>query len=104
MAKNFKSAGNTVTFTAPAGGVVGGVPVVLGSLVVIPAENAAEGTPAVGFIGGCWYLPAAAGLTLGAKVGLLDHQLVAADTANAVPFGKLLSDSVGGYADALLVA
>lgn len=39
--KNFVQSGDTVTFIAPTGGVTSGVPVVVGSLVLIPAFSAA---------------------------------------------------------------
>lgn len=102
MAKNFVQEGHCPEFTAPAGGVTAGVPVVLGTLVVIPLTDAAEGEGFAGRTGGVWSLPCAAGLTLGAKVGWLDGELVAAATAEAVEFGKLITAEAGGYADALL--
>lgn len=40
--KNFVKPGNTLTYTAPSGGVTGGVPVLIGALVVIAAHDAAE--------------------------------------------------------------
>jgi predicted RecA/RadA family phage recombinase len=41
--KNFVQMGDTVTFTAPAGGAASGIPLVVGSLVVVPVLSAAEG-------------------------------------------------------------
>ena len=41
--KNFEQPGNSITIPAPAGGVVSGVPVIVGSLAGIPGTTAAEG-------------------------------------------------------------
>ena len=41
--KNFVQKGDVVTFTAPTGGAAAGIPLVIGSLVVIPVFSAAEG-------------------------------------------------------------
>lgn len=43
--KNFVQPGNTLTMTAPAGGVVSGYPYSHGDLAGIASQNAAEGEP-----------------------------------------------------------
>lgn len=52
--KNFVQAGDYVTFIAPTGGVVSGVPVVVGSLVVIPAFSAAATYECEGAVNGVY--------------------------------------------------
>lgn len=103
MAKNYSGTGDTVTFVAPTGGAVAGVALAVNDLVVMPLQGGPKGTVLVGRTGGAWTMPATAGLKLGAKVGVLNGGLVAAATADAVYCGKLLSDTVGGYAEFLLV-
>lgn len=41
--KNFIAQGDSLTLTAPAGGVTSGEPVVVGGLLVVPKHKAAEG-------------------------------------------------------------
>lgn len=41
--KNFVKPGKNMTFTAPSGGVVSGVPVLIGALLVFPVASAAAG-------------------------------------------------------------
>jgi len=103
MAKNFSSDGSTVSFVAPTGGAVAGQPLALDQLVVMPLSSGPKGTLLVGVTNGAWVVPVAAGLKLGAKVSVLAGALVADGTADSVPFGKLLADELGGYAEALLV-
>ncbi|AMO77498.1 DUF2190 family protein [Pseudomonas citronellolis] len=103
MAKNYVEDGNVLTLIAPAGGVQSGVPAVIGDLVVVPLVDAAAGEPFAGKPGGIWSLPAAAGLAQGAKCSVLDGELVAAATADSVPFGYITEATVAGFASALLV-
>lgn len=104
MTTNFVSTGSTVDFISPAGGTTKGFPVAINDLVVIAnADTTKAGVPLGGWTSGVWSVPAAAGLKQGKKVGYLDGALVAADTANAVYCGKLMSDTVGGFADLLLL-
>ncbi|KAF2406421.1 Predicted phage recombinase, RecA/RadA family [Pseudomonas antarctica] len=103
MAKNYQGAGMQRAFIAPTGGVSSGVPIALGALVVVPLEDAAKGQPFTGVLGGSWLLPSTGALKVGAKVGLLAGGLVADGTADSVPFGKLLADAAGGFAEALLI-
>lgn len=103
MAKNYIQDGNVLTFTAPAGGVASGGLYAVRSLVVVSLHDAAEGEPFAGKPNGVWQVPAAAGLTAGAAVGLMDAQVVAAETEGAVPCGKLASAEAGGYANLLLI-
>ncbi|SDS21141.1 Predicted phage recombinase, RecA/RadA family [Halopseudomonas xinjiangensis] len=103
MAKNYVQDGRVLSFTAPAGGVVSGGLYAIGALVVVAASTAAEGEPFEGHTGGVWNVPAAAGLTAGAAVGLLDGEVVAAATAEAVACGKLATATASGTADLLLI-
>lgn len=104
MAKNYASTGETVSVTATAAaGIAAGVPLVINDLVVMPLQTVPKGGVATCRTVGAWDLPAAAGLKQGQKVSVLDGSLVAPATANAVPFGKLLSDAASGYATALLI-
>ncbi|WP_122423310.1 capsid cement protein [Pseudomonas viridiflava] len=103
MSKNYSSTGDTVTFVAPTGGAVAGVPVALNDLVVVPLQSGAKGAQLVGRTGGAWNVPAAAGLKQGQKVGILNGGLVPAATADAVYCGKLTSEVVGGVAEFLLI-
>lgn len=102
MASNYVSDGNTLTFFAPAN-LKGGVPVLINNLIVVPLHGAAKDSPVVGRLGGVWRVQATDGLKLGQSVSLLGETLVAPDTDKAVPFGKLMSDAAGGYAEALLI-
>lgn len=101
--KTYISNGKTVTFTAKAKTLPGDIVVLGDSLVVIAQDAAAAGQPCVGRTSDEFSVPCAAGLKLGAKVGVLAGALVAAATADAVYFGKLTSDESGGFATALLV-
>ncbi|WP_353979397.1 capsid cement protein [Salinicola endophyticus] len=97
MAKNYNGDGQTVTLPAPAGGVIAGLPVVIGSLVLVPLDNAAEGEDFVGVTGGEWGgIPCDDALALGARVAMLEGEMVAAGTASATaPIGVLTSDPAG---------
>lgn len=105
MAKNFSGAGKSRTFVSPTGGTANGVPVAIGTLMVVPLEDTVKGQPFTGVLDGSWILPVTGALKAGAKVSWLaaSTSLVADGTADAVPFGKLLGDAVGGVADALLI-
>ena len=102
MAKNYVQDGSVLPLIAPAGGVVSGEVVAIGKLVVVAHEDAAEGQPFEGYPCGVWRLPCDAGLTAGAAVGLLNGELVAAATAEAVACGKLVTAESGGYANVRL--
>jgi predicted RecA/RadA family phage recombinase len=55
--KNFVHKGDTLTLTAPDGGVVGGVPIIVGALLVIPIGSAPVGSPFVAVFRGVYNLP-----------------------------------------------
>lgn len=103
MAKNYSGAGVSRTFKSPAGGTKSGVPVAINGMVVVPLEDTVKDQPFTGVLGDAWVLPVTGALKAGVKVSLLAGVLVADGTADAVPFGKLLTDAVGGYAEALLI-
>lgn len=60
---NFIKPGNVLTFTAPGGGVVSGTPVLIGSIVVVPATSAAAGASFEGAVEGVFTLPKTTGAT-----------------------------------------
>lgn len=103
MAKNFVEDGDVLTMIAPAGGVVSGTPVAIGTLVVVPITDAAVGEQFGGKTNGVWSVPVAAGLAAGAAVGILDGEIVAAATAEAISCGKLVTAETGGFADWMLI-
>lgn len=103
MSTNYVNSGKTVTLPAPTGGSLAGIPQVIGDLAVMPLESGAKGTLITYHTDGAWSVPAAAGLKAGAKVSVLTGALVAAGTADSLPYGKLLADTVNGYADVLIV-
>lgn len=59
--KNYIQPGDSLEFTAPAGGVVAGTPVLIGSLVVVPTTTAAAGAKFNGDTEGVFTLPKTAG-------------------------------------------
>jgi len=59
--KNFIHSGETLTLTAPTGGVVGGAPVKIGALVVVPVVSVAQTLPFEGRISGLFSLPSDTG-------------------------------------------
>ena len=59
----FKKPGDVLTFTAPSGGVTVGVPLLIGSLLVVPKGTAAEDAEFEGMITGEHYLPKTTGAT-----------------------------------------
>ncbi|WP_341304723.1 capsid cement protein [Pseudomonas sp. TMP25] len=98
MATNFVQDGNALQLVAPSGGVVSGGLYEFGALVVVAITSAAEGETFTGHPGGVWNVPAATGLTLGAKVSLKAGALVADGTASSTPCGKLVSATADGFA------
>ena len=102
MATNYIQDGNQIELAAPTGGVKAGKPYAIGALVVVALNDAAKDAPFVGVTGGVWEIEAAASLTAGAAVGLLDGELVAAATSGAIPCGYVL-DATGASAKAVRV-
>ena len=103
MATNYIQDGNVLSLVAPTGGVVSGGIYAIGQLVVVAVADAAEGETFAAHTGGVWSVPAAAGLAVGAEVGLLDGEVVAAATASAVACGKLVTATASGVANLLLI-
>ena len=104
MAGNYSGTGKAVTLLSPAGGTLSGCPVAINDMVVMPLETTKEGQQFTAILGDAWMLPVTGALKAGQAVGVLvDGTLVAAETADSVRFGKLLSDASGGYAEALLI-
>jgi predicted RecA/RadA family phage recombinase len=65
MAKNFRQQGSVLTATAPAGGVVSGEGVLIGTCFGVAAYDAPEGSETELNIEGVWSLPKAAGVVSG---------------------------------------
>ena len=103
MAKNYSGTGKSITLISPAGGTTSGVPLVVNDLVMIPLDTTVQGQTVTVMLGDAWRLPVTGALKAGVKVSVLTGTLVAAGTASSVPFGKLLTDAVGGFAEALLI-
>lgn len=57
----FVQEGRALDYIAPAGGVVSGMALLLGTVLVIPGTSAAEGQPFAGSIEGVFTLPCATG-------------------------------------------
>jgi len=70
MARNFIKSGDVLTLTAPSGGVVSGAAYLIGSLLVVAQNTAAQGNEFEGKTTGVFALPKATGQawTQGAKV------------------------------------
>jgi len=102
MATNYVQDGDVLQLTAPAGGVVSGGVYAIDKLVVVAIADAKAGEKFAAKTKGVWSVPATAGLTAGAAVGLKAGVIVAAATEEAVACGKLVTDTVGGFADLLL--
>jgi hypothetical protein len=103
MATNYVSTGDTVTLPAPTGGSVAGIPQVINDLAVMPLQSGPKGTLIVYHTGGAWSVPTDAALKAGMKASVKAGGLVPAVTADSAPYGKLLTDPVGGYAEVLIV-
>lgn len=103
MAKNCVSSGSSISLPAPTGGSIAGVPQVIGTLAVMPLQSGSKGAMITYRTCDTWNVPAAAGLKAGARVSVLNGSLVADGTPDSSPYGKLLSDTLGGFADVLIV-
>jgi len=57
MARTYKQPGDVLPLTAPTGGVTAGTPVLIGGLLVVPQNTAAEGEPFEGMRTGVHTLP-----------------------------------------------
>ena len=68
--KNFVQEGHALDYVAPAGGVVSGEPLLIGTVLVIPAITAPEGAPFSGWIEGVYTLPCATGTVWDLNVAL----------------------------------
>lgn len=63
MSNKYLNPGKIQTFTAPGGGVTVDVPVLIGSLVVMPTHSAAATLPFEGALDGVFTMPKTAGAT-----------------------------------------
>lgn len=59
--RNFIQPGEMLDAVAPSGGVTAGVPVKIGTALLIPSKSAAEGASFAGAHQGCFEVPAATG-------------------------------------------
>jgi len=77
MGRKFLQEGEVMTFTAPSGGVTVDLPVLIGGLLVVPANSVAQGQPFEGATCGVYInMPKAAG-------AWTEGQLVYWDTAQS---------------------
>lgn len=86
MANNFLQPGRLDTFTAPTGGVTTGIPVLIGTMFVVPLVTALAGATFTGEVVGVWNLVKNTGETW------LEGQAVYFDVANA----RMTNDSTSG--------
>ncbi len=68
--KIFVQEGHALDYVAPAGGVVAGVALLIGTVLVIPATTAAEGQVFAGWVEGVYILPCATGTAWAMNVAL----------------------------------
>lgn len=61
MSSNFIQIGDILDFTSPTGGVVAGVPILIGGMVVIPTATVAQTLPFEGRVTGVHTCPKTAG-------------------------------------------
>lgn len=101
---NYLGSDDVVTLVAPGGGVVGGVPVVIGGLVAIPRANANAGDEFAGYLSGVFRLTKATGFVPAAgDVAYWDEadEALNSDTAN-VPIGHYTAEALTGDTTALV--
>lgn len=77
--KNWSSNGDVVTFTAPAGGTISGLPLVVGAMVLVPAFSAAAGYECEGL-----------------TKGVFEVEIPAADTADELALA-FIDPANGGF-------
>lgn len=97
MAKNYHQDGEVLDLIAPAGGVVSGQPVQIGTINAVALVDAAAGEIFAGKVTGVFWLPAAAGLEQGDAVALASGELAEVAEGSAV-FGKIVVATADGVA------
>lgn len=95
--KNFVQEGNVLGFTAPTGGVESGKPVKIGSVVVVPVTDAAEGDTFQGHRCGVFNVATSDTPTEGAKAYLTGSNLITTTASGNTLVGAFVSakDSAG---------
>ena len=100
--KNFVQSGNTITATAPGGGVTSGDGLVIGSLFGIASGDAAEGADVELVMTGVFDLPKKAGdtVTAGAKIywDESDSEATITSGSDAMLIGAAIAAAGGGAA------
>jgi predicted RecA/RadA family phage recombinase len=86
---------------APSGGVTSGVPVMIGTQLVIPIDSAAEGAVFEGEIRGVYFIEKTTGAGTGAAAGVKCYWTTAASKVSALPAGDEL---LGIFDDHYLLA
>ncbi|QYC10568.1 DUF2190 family protein [Brevundimonas nasdae] len=103
MSKNYEQHGDTLDCIAPAGGVVSGKPVKIGTQVVVPQVSAAEGAVFSAKTTGVWNVAAATGQAWGPLVTVYWDDTAKVFTTTATsntkcghsgPLGKASGDAV----------
>lgn len=98
--KNFLQPGNILDLIAPSGGVVSGVPVLIGSILAVPVASVAQGEVFAGAVEGVFTLPKLTANTwaVGIKVNWNDtngeFQIATSDLDNAATVVEAASSSV----------
>jgi predicted RecA/RadA family phage recombinase len=105
MAKNFRQPGETVTLTAPTGGVLSGDGFVVGNVFAVAAYDAVGGAEVEGTTVGVWTLPKATGvINEGARVWW-DNSAKAVKAASATglyPIGVAVAAAADATVDVRL--
>lgn len=94
--QNFIKPGNTMTFTAPTGGVVSGTPYLIGGLLVIATSSVAVGLQFEGEAVGVYSLPKAAGVWTEGAVLYWDNTAKNVTTTSTANFRIGSAAAVGG--------
>lgn len=103
MATNYIQPGDTLTFTAPTGGVTSGTPVLIGARLVVPAYSASAGDDFEGVTHGVWTLPKVTAETWTAGLPAFwdsANGKISSDASLGLPVGEILeaatsSDTTG---------
>lgn len=97
--KNFVSKGETLTLTAPTGGVVSGSAYLIGAIAVVAHESAAEGAHFVGHTCGVFNLPTTGTPTEGQAAYITTANEITATVGSNVKIGAFVSPKVDGNCD-----
>lgn len=101
--KNFTSKGETLTLTAPTGGVVAGSAYLIGAVTVIAHEDAEESAPFVGLTSGVFGLETASTPSEGAAAYITSANAIVTTATGNTKIGAFVSaKDADGVAQVLL--